>query len=66
MVFIIHNCKKELSKKLQDKYENCFNILISDDDETNENYCKVLNCEDEKFEENILSTMRILTKEIGE
>lgn len=66
MVLIVHNCKPAISKLLQDKYENCFNILISDNDDENNNYCKVMNYLKEDFESHVITTMRILTKEIGE
>lgn len=65
-VLIVHNCKPDVSLLLQDKYENCFNVLITDNDGENNNYCKVMNFNDDGFEESVLSTMRILTKEIGE
>jgi hypothetical protein len=65
-VLIIYNCKPSVSLFLQNKYENCFNILISDNDKENNNYCKVLNYLNDEFYENVLKVLRILTKDIGE
>lgn len=65
-VLIIHNCKSAISLFLQNKYENCFNVFISDNDDENNNYCKVLNYLNDGFEESVLKVLRILTKDIGE
>jgi hypothetical protein len=65
-ILIIHNCNKDISNKLQlecDEYKNVFsyNLLISDNDEKNEEYCKTLNFRSDNFKEDILSTLKIIT-----
>jgi hypothetical protein len=62
-LLIIHSCEPEISKKLQETY-NCYTINITTSEgsvENNKSYCKVLNCNDENFEKNIVDTIKIIT-----
>jgi hypothetical protein len=64
-ILIIHNCDEQIAKRLQDEQANCFTVMISNSEteEGCENSCKTLNCKDEKYVENIISTLNILTKD---
>lgn len=64
VVLIIHYAKEHIAKRLQEEYENCYTVLISDHDEVNENYARVLNCNSENYTEEILELMNILTKDL--
>lgn len=62
-VAIIHNCASELAAKLQAEY-NCYSVLIAADNHTNEEYCKTLNYENESYEDEVIATLTIMTKDL--
>ena len=63
-ILIIHNCDGKLAVELQDFYTNCFDILISSENKSEEDctYCKTLNYNSETFDNDVLSVVNILTK----
>jgi hypothetical protein len=60
-VLIVHNCESGLYKEIQEKYENCYNILIDGKDSENPKYCKTLNFNDSNFKENVIASINIIT-----
>ena len=60
-ILIVHNCDLEISKKLQEDYENCYNILISDSPIEDSKYCKTLDFSSECFKQDVLTSMNIIT-----
>lgn len=62
-VLIIHNCSDNISKSLQENENNCYNIHITDIDvESDCDYCATLNYKHEHYDDNVLKTLKILTK----
>lgn len=62
-VLIVHNCSEDIATDLQENENNCFSILITDEEcECDEQYCKTLNYKDEHYVDNVLNTLNILTK----
>jgi len=61
-VLIIHNCDAQLAVELQEFYENCFDILLTDKEVEDSSYCKTLNYREDGFVDNVLSVMNTLTK----
>lgn len=63
-VLLIHSCTPKLALELQDTYEEIFDIFVGNKEQCPEEgeYCKYLNYTSDKFQENVLSVMRILTK----
>lgn len=65
-VMVLSGCSEKISRLLQDTYEFCFNILVTNDDnkvKNNKKYCKALNYKDVNFYNDVSSMMRILTKD---
>jgi hypothetical protein len=65
-LLVIHNCDKNIAKYLQEKYDNCYNIIIGDSSEENCEYCKTLDYKDINYRDNIINTLNIITNKIGE
>jgi hypothetical protein len=63
-VAIIHNCNEELFIKLQDEF-NCYSIIITENDDIDENYCKTLNLHDENYELQVLNILKTITKDFS-
>jgi hypothetical protein len=63
---IVHNIDPEKSKSLQDAYQNCYSIHITDGEMQNAEYCKMLNFKDENYVNNVLEVMDVLTKDFTE
>jgi hypothetical protein len=60
-ILIVHNCNSEISKKIQEDYENCYNILISDKEFENCEYCKTLDFSSNDFKPSVLESIKIIT-----
>lgn len=61
-VFVIHSADDEMIKSLLRKYDNCYDVHITNNDQNYDAY-RVFNYENEAYVEEILDFMKELTKE---
>jgi len=61
-LLVVHSCSKPLRLKMQEKVNNCFGIMIAEEGEKESTYDITLNCNAENFEEEILETLDVLSK----